>query len=346
MSFKGSLLFSYQIARSAQFTLQQLSLPLFETLTTGKNKFRKHQDPEHMKRIVRELAQLLKEDSEKIAQGLYPIEVLIPENPRTHFFRWPLILIDGYFLSQRRSGRKAKEFTKKAQEFVQEMPEYFRRNFHFQTDGYLSNHSAELYDHQVDILFSGATDAMRRLIIPLLKKTELSSSGEGLHFLEVGAGTGRLTKFMSLSFPKAKIVATDLSPPYLKKAQANLRFRDRIDFAQTPAEELPYKDQNFDVVYSCFLFHELPLEIRRKVLREGLRVLKPGGYFGFVDSVQKQDAGDKAPLLEQFPVDFHEPFYKNYISHPMEDLLQEEGFEVVDSHLGFFAKAVLARKKA
>lgn len=346
MSLKGSLVFSYQMARSVQFTLQQFSLPLFETLTTGKNKFRRREDPAHLKKIFKELIQFLKEDSEKIAEGVYPLEVLTPENPKTHFMRLPLILLDGYFLSQRRSGRKAKEFTKKAREFLQEMPEYFRRNFHFQTDGYLSNSSAELYDHQVDILFSGATDAMRRLIIPLLKKTNWTSSGEGMNFLEVGAGTGRLTKFMSLSFPKAKIVATDLSPPYLKKAQMNLRFRDRIDFAQTAAEDLPYKDQSFDLVYSCFLFHELPFEVRRQVLRESFRVLKPGGYFGFVDSMQKQDAGDKASLLEQFPVDFHEPFYKNYISHPMEDLLQEEGFEIADSHLGFFAKALLARKKA
>lgn len=346
MNLKGALVFSYQLARSVHFTLQQISLPLLDSVFHGENRFRKHENPELTKKLFQELFQLLKEDSENMAKGLYPIEVLTPENPKDHLLRYPKILWDGFFLSRRREGKKSKEFTQEAQEFLQEMPEYFRRNFHFQTDGYLSAHSAELYDHQVDILFSGATDAMRRLIIPLLKKTEFPSGGEGLHFLEVGAGTGRLTKFMSLSFSKAKIAATDLSHAYLKRAQAKLKEFPRIDFAQSPAENLPYKNESFDLTYSCFLFHELPLEIRRQVIAESFRVLKPGGYFAMVDSVQKQEAKEKENLLQQFPVDFHEPFYKNYILHPMEDLLNDQGFEVVETHLGFFAKAVLARKKA
>ncbi len=346
MSLKGNLVLSYQLARSAHFTVQQLSLPLFESLLTGSNRFRKADSPELTKKLLQELFQILKKDSENIAAGIYPVEVLKPENPKDHFLRYPRILWDGFFISRRRSKQKSKEFNRQAQEFLNEMPEYFRRNFHFQTDGYLSPASAELYDHQVDILFSGAADAMRRLMIPLLRRTELETSGQGLSFLEVGAGTGRLTRFMGLSFPKAKIVATDLSHPYLKKAQVLLQSNPRVDFAQAPAEDLPYKNETFDLTYSCFLFHELPLDIRRQVLAEAFRVLKPGGYFSFVDSVQRSEAQEKSNLLDQFPVDFHEPFYKNYILHPMEDLIKEQGFEIVSSHSGFFAKAVLARKKA
>ena len=32
---------------------------------------------------------------------------------------------------------------------------HYLQNFHFQTDGYLSEASAELYDYQVEVLFSG-----------------------------------------------------------------------------------------------------------------------------------------------------------------------------------------------
>ena len=49
-------------------------------------------------------------------------------------------------------------------------PEYFLQHFHWQTDGYLSRKSAELYDYQVEALFAGTTDAMRRVLAaaPLL----------------------------------------------------------------------------------------------------------------------------------------------------------------------------------
>ena len=45
------------------------------------------------------------------------------------------------------------------------LPEYYRQNFHFQSDGWLSEHSAAIYDTQVEVLFTGAADVMRRRCI-------------------------------------------------------------------------------------------------------------------------------------------------------------------------------------
>ena len=36
------------------------------------------------------------------------------------------------------------------------LPDYYRQNFHFQSDGWLSDHSAAIYDTQVEVLFTGA----------------------------------------------------------------------------------------------------------------------------------------------------------------------------------------------
>ena len=43
-------------------------------------------------------------------------------------------------------------------------PDYYLRNFHYQTDGYLSERSAALYDFQVEVLFNGGADVMRRQV--------------------------------------------------------------------------------------------------------------------------------------------------------------------------------------
>lgn len=334
------------LVRSSVFTGEKLALPLVERLATGKNSApHPLQNPENFRKALEEVYQLLKKDSENIARGYYPAEVLKPEGLVEHLVRFPKIILDGYFISRRRHEKKHKDFSTEAQAYFSDVPEYYQRNFHFQSGGYLTKKSAELYEHQVEILFSGAADAMRRLILPLVKE-KYPGDGEGLRFLELGAGTGRLTRFMALAYPKAKIIALEVSPPYLQKARKNLKNFPRVDFIQGVAEELPFQDKSFDFVYSCFLLHELPFEIRQKALSESYRVLKPQAYFGFVDSIQKKEAEHFDWALAQFPVDFHEPFYKNYVEKDMEELLSAALFKDIETNRGFFSKAMLAQKPA
>jgi ubiquinone/menaquinone biosynthesis C-methylase UbiE len=343
MDLKTALVFGYQAARTAHFTGQLISLPILERLATGRSRELPEDIAGKRKQAFAELTKLLKKDSENIAKGIYPLEVLKPEAFGQHWRRFGKIIWDGVQVSRRRNDRNQRDFDKEAQEHLEEVPEYYRRNFHFQTGGYLTKHSAEIYEHQVEILFAGGGDAMRRLILPLMKK-KWSGNGEGLHFLEIAGGTGRLTRFVKLAYPKARITVTDLSWPYLQMAQKRLMGMDRLEFVQSAAEKLPFPDGTFDAVYSCFLFHELPEAIRGEVVREGRRVLKRGGAFGLVDSLQKHDAEDFAWALEGFPQDFHEPFFKNYTLKSVEDLLLKEGFEDIDQTRGFLSKAVLASK--
>jgi ubiquinone/menaquinone biosynthesis C-methylase UbiE len=303
---------------------------------------RSAQDPDWATfvKIQRGVSQLLRRDAQNVADGIYPGSVFRPEHPFRHLKRVPRVILDGIKIASRRKQGKTTEFSQGLKESLDELPRYYRRNFHFQTDGYLSQESAELYEHEVELLFSGTADAMRRMIIPELRKSFGSSDGKGLRFLEVAAGTGRATRFVSLAFPKAKIVALDLSAQYLKQAQKKLKDRERIDFVQGNATDLPFQDEHFDAVYSVFLYHELPEEERRKVLSESLRVLKKDGVLGLVDSIQQGDSPDFDTLLPDFPRMYHEPFYRNYIENKMEGMLEAAGFKEVSSAVGFLSKAV------
>lgn len=339
---KGTL--AYGVLRTGLYLIEGLSLPIVHFLATGKKRTRPSNGDVLLKRSLEELYKLLKKDSENIASGIYPLSVLKPEKPGQHLLRLPQIWLDGFFLAKRRNKNEAHQFEGESQEFLRDLPDYYRRNFHFQSEGYLSKKSAELYEHQVEILFAGAADAMRRMLLPPLKAKFPHTDGEGLRFLELGSGTGTLTRAVRLTFPKAKIVSLDLSHPYLKKAQDYLKKYNRIDFVQGDAAEMPFADQKFDAVFSCFLFHEMPLDIRKKVIKESLRVLKPGGFFGMVDSVQKDDVKDFEWALNQFPVDFHEPFYKNYTMNAMEGLMKASGMKQVRSEIGFYSKVCFADK--
>ena len=55
------------------------------------------------------------------------------------------------------------------------------------------------------------------------------------------------------------------------------------------AEAMPLPEASRDIIVSIFLFHELPPEVRGRVLAEVFRVLKPGGLFILADSVQFGD---------------------------------------------------------
>lgn len=320
------------------------SLPLLWLQRPASDSGAKAPPPEAVEVTLARLRTLLEQDAEDIGQGLAPLSVLAPQDPIGHGARLIRILADSTTVSSRRRSRRVRDFSKQAQRWLDDLPAYYRRNFHHQTDGYLSDRSADLYEHQVELLFRGGADAMRRLILRPLRAQLGATDGRGLRFLELGAGTGAGTRAVTKAFPAAKITCLDLSYPYLKHAQQRLRHADRIDFVQGDASALEFQDQQFDAVYSVFLLHELPLTIRETALEEAMRVLKPGGFFGAVDSLQRGDDPELDWALDFFPREFHEPYYANYAANPVERLIGATGFEAIGSRAGYLSKVVWARK--
>lgn len=341
---KKNAAFVYSLGRSLSYATEQWTLPWIEFAVNRQKTPYKNVDKDKVALSYAKLYELLRRDADNMDAGVYPYSVLKFENPIDHLKSLLNVMSDAIKVSKRRGTRDAHDFDGKKDEDFESAPDYSKRNFHFQTNGYFSNESADLYDHQVEILFGGSSHAMRRLILPLLKK-EIPNQGEGLHFLEVGCGTGVLTRFMKLAYPKAKITASDMSSSYLKKAQKDLVDLPGINFIQAHAENLPFKEETFDLVYSCFLFHELPLPARQAAITEAKRVLKPEGLWGMVDSLQSGDDDDLQWALDMFPVDFHEPFYKNYTQNPIEILVENSDLKILGGDLGFFSKALLAKKQ-
>ena len=336
---------AFAFARSAVYQSESFIGPAVELLLHRRRPKLVTDDPEMFRAAREAMSSLMKEDIANITAGVYPIEVLKPGNPIKHLMRMPSMLKEAVDIYRRREAKTAHRFSESAQELLTGLPEYYQRNFHFQGDGYLSDRSADLYEHQVEILFAGCADAMRRMIIaPMKKHFAAHPDGAGLTFLEIGAGTGRATRFVRLAFPKAKIVAVDLSAPYLRKAQSELKQFNHHDFVEANASDLAFKDETFDAVYSVFLFHELPLNERRAVLKESQRVLKAGGFHGYVDSLQLGDSPAFDQALELFPQNFHEPFFKNYIQNPMQVELAKVGVAISTVKTGFFSKCVSGAK--
>lgn len=221
-------------------------------------------------------------------------------------------------------------------------PKYYRRTFHWQSDGWFSEQSARLYDPGVDLLFGGTADIMRRMLIPELANALRPL--ESPRVLDIACGTGRFLGQLHEALPRARLFGLDLSAPYLKLTRERLAHVSELSLVAENAEDMPFAEGAFDAVSCIFLFHELPSDARRNVLREAFRVLKPGGLFAVLDSAQADDGADIAGFLEAFPRLYHEPYYKGYSKDPLPRALAEVGFEILSETSAFVSRKVIARK--
>jgi ubiquinone/menaquinone biosynthesis C-methylase UbiE len=273
----------------------------------------------HLQKKVLEIHQL---DARNIAEGIYPLGVILPKASRDHIKNFPKLLLDSVRVSRRRRLNSKHDLDP---EELGDAPDYLKRNYHFQTGGYFSEESAQIYEQQVEILFSGTAAPMRRRLIQKLK--ECADLDRPLRILELGAGVGTATLDFSKSFKHSSYVVSDVSSQYLKTAMK--RLDGKFEFVQAKAEELPFKDGEFDLVFSVYLFHELPRSVREKVLKESYRVLKVGGVLGICDSLQVDDDPILNEVLERFPLDYHEPFYKDYTLWDGMGSMEKTGFKDV-----------------
>lgn len=227
-----------------------------------------------------------------------------------------------------------------------DLPEYYLRNFHYQTDGYLTDHSARLYDTQVEILFGGAANAMRRRALLPITAYLSGRDQRRVSLLDAGCGTGRFLRIVKDGYPRLKVTGLDLSDAYLGEARRHLRERPGVDLVRSGIEDMPLGDASFDLASSIFLFHELPPEIRRKAAAEIARVLKPGGVFVLMDSLQLGDVDNYDALLEGFDGSFHEPYYRSYLDEDFIAMFSEHALVHRYSEPAFLSKAMVFDKTA
>jgi ubiquinone/menaquinone biosynthesis C-methylase UbiE len=221
-------------------------------------------------------------------------------------------------------------------------PSYYLQKFHFQSDGYLSDASAERYDHQVEVLFGGGAAAMRRQALVPLRAALIGRPGAQL--LDVGCGTGRFLREVKANYPRLGVTGLDLSPYYLEVARRELRSWSRVQLVVGAAEAIPFADGQFDAITCIYLFHELPSGVRRAVVAEIRRVLKPGGTLVFVDSLQPGDEPDYDAMLDYFPVAFHEPYYASYLREDLERMWSP-GFTPGQRVPAYFSKVLSYRRE-
>jgi ubiquinone/menaquinone biosynthesis C-methylase UbiE len=144
------------------------------------------------------------------------------------------------------------------------------------------SNSAELYDTQVEVLFNGSANAIRRQALPQLHEVFAGRDQRKLSLMDVGCGTGRFFDSAKQVWPRLPIFGIDMSEAYVKFAKGHLKHWSQIKLSDAgssqcrgghvgKAEALPVRDQSQDDLTSIFVFHELPPKVRRSVFRANVR---------------------------------------------------------------------------
>ncbi len=293
------------------------------------------------RRILDDLRSLVEQDWRNVEAGYYAPPGAELGSPIEAVRRAIDFFADLPAVERRRHAADAAEIARA--EACDGLPCYYRQNFHFQSDGYLSAASAERYDHQVEVLFGGGAAAMRRqALLPL--KAALSGRDDP-SFLDIGCGTGRFLRAAKENHPRLRIAGLDLSPYYLAVARRELQPWSRVRLVEGAAEAMPFADAEFDAAACIYLFHELPPAVRRAVIGEIARVLKPDGVLILVDSLQTGDEPDYDAMLEAFPHGFHEPYFQSYLAEDF-DRLTHPLFSPAGRFRAYFSKVLTYRRRS
>ncbi|MEM7282469.1 MAG: class I SAM-dependent methyltransferase [Pseudomonadota bacterium] len=102
--------------------------------------------------------------------------------------------------------------------------------------------------------------------------------------LDVGCAVGNSTLPWKRAFPEAQVYAIDVAAPCLRYGHARARhYSLPVHFSQQNAEQTNFDDGSFDLIVSHLVLHETSKPAMANILRECLRLLRPGGLMLHLD---------------------------------------------------------------
>ncbi len=132
-------------------------------------------------------------------------------------------------------------------------------------------------------LYASSRPSYPAEIVDLLVTT--AGLGPGSPVLEVGCGTGQLTK--DLAHRGFDLTAIDIGPAMIAAARHHVADAG-ISFRVSSFEDFAAADSSFDLIVSATAFHWIDPEVR---FRKSAQLLRPGGWLALLAIGERYDDG-------------------------------------------------------
>lgn len=154
-------------------------------------------------------------------------------------------------------------------------------------------------DDDLDQIFKGRMEQAAPTYDQLMKKMtfgrerevrekaiDLAGVKPGDSVLEIGCGTGTLTLAAKRrAGPAGKVFGIDVIPLMIELSQRKAaQAGEEITFQQASIGDIPFLDNQFDVVMCSFMIFHMSEKMRQKGITEIFRVLKPQGRLLLFDT--------------------------------------------------------------
>lgn len=201
-----------------------------------------------------------------------------------------------------------------------EFPTYYQQPFHSVPGGYLSEQAALGDRCAMEAIYQEAHPE-RSLGV---RKELASLVPEGARVIvDFGGGTGDAASAVARRLPQAQVTSIDASPFMTIVARHQNAGVDNVAFERGFAESTGLDDASVDAVTITLVFHECPDTIKRDILAEAHRVLKPRGTIVLSDTPQ-DDLHDYRG--------FYEPYKDQWLVFDPDAFLKEAGFDTIEAH--------------
>lgn len=101
------------------------------------------------------------------------------------------------------------------------------------------------------------------------------------NILELGSGTGNLTKLIVKKFPSAKITAVDISQECIEESKLQINFP--VNYVNSNFKEIYFAENSFDLIVSSISIHHINDIEKQKLFGKLFQYQTTGGILSFCD---------------------------------------------------------------
>lgn len=186
-----------------------------------------------------------------------------------------------------------------------------------------------IYDPFIKVLFfflnrgCGGERRWREFII------EWINPRPGEKILDICCGTGTLTIMLAKKLAGAgEVIGIEFSPAQLSIARKKQK-PNGASFVEGDAQDIPFSDGYFDKGVICGALHELPREVRRSVLSESYRIIRPKGKIVIIEHNKPKRKWKWLlfDFLERFNPEH--PTYRDLLKCGLTNEIQRGGFRII-----------------